>query len=104
MSLVNQAIKATGKFCDGASVSDALMPQDRYLGKVVDWMEAFPTTDLVFRPYERQQFPSGDLIADFLSVLGVPKSPDFREPHEKVNQSLDRDALEYMNLLNAVTS
>ena len=104
MSLVNQAIKATGKYCDDTSVSHALMPRDQYLRKAVDWMEAFPTTDLVFRPYERQQFVSGDLIADFLSVLGVPKSPDFRETHEKVNQSLDRDSLEYMNLLNAVVN
>jgi hypothetical protein len=104
MSLLNQAIKATGKYCDDRSVSCPLMPRGRYLRKVVEWMEAFPKADLVFRPYERQQFVSGDLIADFLSVLGVPKSPDFRETQEKVNQSLDRDALEYMNLLNAVVS
>lgn len=100
MSITNQAIKAQGKYCDATTVSCST--KGKLFGMLTGWMGAFSTAELVFRPYERQQFVSGDLITDFLSVLGVPHTQDFRRVPGEFNQSLGRDALEYMNQVNAL--
>jgi hypothetical protein len=102
MSITNQAIKSQGKYCDATTVSCST--KGKLFGLMAGWMGAFSTTDLVFRPYERQQFVSGDLITDFLSVLGIPDNQDFRRIPGEFNQSLGRDALEYMNQVNAMVN
>lgn len=64
------------------------------------WAEIYGKENIIVHSYERQQFPNGDIITDFLNILGVEKDSDFKELPVVSNPSLPRDFLEYKRLIN----
>jgi hypothetical protein len=74
-----------------------------FFSRIGDWIDTFDKEDLIFRPYETQQFDSGTICGDFLNILGLEPGERFQLPRQRLNSSWHRDPLEYMNLINAVT-
>lgn len=42
-----------------------------YAGRLAAWRAAFPAARFVTRIYERRNFPGGDVVQDFLKILGL---------------------------------
>lgn len=63
------------------------------------WKEAFGKESIVVRPFEAAQWANGDLICDFMSIIGCPIGPEFRSAVRK-NVSLDARSLEFLRRLN----
>lgn len=53
------------------------------------------------RVYDRSRFPDGDVVKDFLTVIGVPMDPNFKSVKEP-NSSLYGNALEIKRIINSV--
>ncbi|MFN3291795.1 MAG: hypothetical protein ACK410_15560, partial [Acinetobacter sp.] len=51
------------------------------------WQEAFPEAEIIPRIYDRKLFPEGNVILDFLSILGIDM-PEAREQKIEANPSL----------------
>lgn len=81
---------------------------DKYLNEananyplILKYIEKLGKDNVIIRPFEKCQWKNGDLIEDFLSVLGVENSDDF-EKNEKQNTSYNRDLAEFMLLLKSL--
>lgn len=66
------------------------------------WAKVFGRENIMVRPYEKQQFRNQDLITDFLSILGIELSDDFKRLKKNANPRLPIETLEYMRLLNSL--
>lgn len=64
------------------------------------YADVFGKENIIVRPYERQQFYGGNIFSDFLNVLGLELTSDYRLPRKNPNPSLSRDVLEYMYCIN----
>ena len=58
------------------------------------------STNIVVRPYEKQQFINNNIISDFLHYIGIEYNENFIMPEKIVNPSLDLYALEFRKILN----
>ncbi|WP_299349478.1 hypothetical protein [uncultured Shimia sp.] len=45
----------------------------------------FPGTKITCRPYDRRELLNGDIVADFMSFLGVDYQPEADEPKKSIN-------------------
>lgn len=73
------------------------------IDKVVPaWTEAFGAANVTVRPYDRSQFPGGDILRDFCALIGIAWSDAFDVPAQNPNSRLDRSALEFKRCLNVV--
>jgi len=63
------------------------------------WNSVVGKANLTCRIYDRAALKDGDVVADFLQVLGMDYQKDYRRP-ERVNESLDVNALEFLRLFN----
>lgn len=54
------------------------------------------------RIYERERFPGGDIIADFMGALGLPLEADYRLPKGDDNPSIGGNAMEIKRIINAL--
>jgi hypothetical protein len=66
------------------------------------WIAAFGASQVDVRPYDRSQFPQGDILRDFCRAVGVAWSDRFQTSGENSNARLSREALEYKRILNNV--
>lgn len=64
--------------------SDILAAFARYFGR----------KNLVVRPFERRNFPKGDIVHDFAAILGLPSLPDTVLLDQPSNASLAREVSE----------
>jgi hypothetical protein len=62
------------------------------------WLEVFPGRVTV-RRYDRSSLVNGDIIDDFLFVIGQPELASLSKPHG-VNRSLTKDQVRILNYLN----
>jgi hypothetical protein len=69
-----------------------------YRDGLLRWLEVFPGRVTV-RRYERNSLVSGDVIDDFLCVIGHPELASLSKPHQ-VNRSLTQDQVKILNHLN----
>lgn len=53
------------------------------------------------RVYDRKRFPDGDIVKDFLEVIGLPSDPEFKSVKDP-NSSIYGNALEIKRIINAV--
>lgn len=71
---------------------------------LLNWSEVFGKENLIVRPYEKQQFYNGNIIADFFHhALGLEFTDESRNTEKKVNISYSSDALEYKRFLNLLS-
>lgn len=63
------------------------------------WNSVAGRANLICRIYDRGALKDGDVVADFLQLVGLDYKEAFRRP-ERVNESLDIDALEFLRLFN----
>lgn len=66
------------------------------------WRDLVGKENLIVRIYEREQLKEGNIFADFLEIFKIPLSDEFSLPEKVINPSLDRDALEFMRLINSL--
>ena len=54
-------------------------------GRIVKtWEDAFPDAEFIFRRFEPARFPKGDVIRDFMSLLGLDIDADDKLPSDEV--------------------
>ena len=58
-----------------------------YYNFLTRWQSAFPEAKIIPRIYDRKLFPEGNVILDFLSILGIDM-PEAREQRIEANPSL----------------
>ena len=104
MASYNQQIKAGTQIRPLAKVLAPQLKQFDYAERIGAWEREFGPEHMIVRPYERAQFPEGDLIADFMThVLGIRDLSGFVRPSaENSNPRFSRVALEFKRLINAV--
>ncbi len=105
MAGYNQQIKAHNQSNPIASILERLIQNYDYARIIQTWEAAVGTANMIVRPYERQQFPGGDLIADFITgVLKIEVPSDFKPlPKENINPKFSHVALEYKRLINCIS-
>lgn len=67
---------------------------------LLQFVGEYEKENVSIRPYEKSQFVEGTIFADFLSVIGIPLTSEFKLPQRAVNPGFDRDFLELRMLLN----
>lgn len=70
-----------------------------YYNLLSSWQEAFPEAQIIPRVYDRTLFPEGNVILDFLSVLGIDM-PEAREYKIEANPSLSHLSTLVMRKIN----
>lgn len=73
-----------------------------YHARLLRWRELLEPGELVVRPFERERFPEGSLLQDFVDAAGVPVRVDDLDQTRPVNESLDAEAVEFFRILNLV--
>ena len=70
-------------------------------GRIIKiWENAFPEAEFVFRRFEPARFPKGDVIRDFLGLLGLDIDADDKLPSEETaNPTPDIDMLDLMQIV-----
>ena len=70
-----------------------------YVAMIDLWRAAFPQATLHLRRFERARFPDGDLINDFMQVIGHPDLAAKFDRSETMNSSPNRDVIALMDML-----
>ncbi|MCS7231531.1 MAG: hypothetical protein RMJ67_05295 [Elusimicrobiota bacterium] len=63
------------------------------------WQQAFPESKIIPRIYDRKLFPDGNVILDFLSILGI-EMPEARDYKVETNPSLSHLSILVMRKIN----
>lgn len=95
----SQAIKG-GKdipFAPEGEISEQANYYDRNLQV---WADVFGSAALIVRPFERRSLKNGDVIDDFMAILGMDDLTGF-ERLAAHNESLDAYTVEFLRLLNS---
>lgn len=71
-----------------------------YQQTVDQWANLFGKENIIVRIYEKGQFTGGSIFSDFLSIMGLPLSPELTLSPRKANTSLPRDLIEFKRLCN----
>ncbi len=99
-SYYNQEVKHAGNYCEiMAYQPPTTLNYDEMLAR---WIKVFGKENIVVRPYEKQQFKNQDLIADFLEIIGLDLTADFKKLKKNANPRLPTETIEYMRLLNCL--
>lgn len=95
-SLNNEIIKRhgfTGKF------SDSVVPLDYY--KALSFIaEKLEKTNIIVRSYEKEQFYKKSILSDFLSILDLEITDEYKVEQEVVNPSLTTEKMEFTRYIN----
>ncbi len=70
-------------------------------GRIIDlWQAAFPEAEFLFRRFEPARFPKGDVVRDFMSLLGLDIDADDKLPDDEVaNPTPSIDMLDLMQIV-----
>lgn len=72
-----------------------------YYPIINNWSKIFNQSNLIVRPYEKQQFYKGNIFADFLfHCFNMELTEEFKLPKKNINPRLSRDAVEYKRFVN----
>jgi hypothetical protein len=70
-----------------------------YVAMVEMWRTAFPEAKFHLRRFERARFPEGDIVSDFMQVIGYAGLEKGCERPEIKNTSPNRDVIALMDML-----
>lgn len=98
-----QTIQSAAVFGCQTSPLRPLTPQMQdyldYDARLSQWQAAFPQARIVTRVYDRALFPNGDVVQDFMSLLGLPM-PDVEVPKD-VNAAFGSTTVQFYYWLRA---
>lgn len=104
-SLYNQYIKIGTEY----DTFDKFIESDKKLEKWLSYLSKLDSIsriigkeNLIVRVYEKQQMVGNDIIADFLSVLGISLNQEEWKKSAKMNPSLEGNYLEIKRLVNTL--
>ncbi|MHC4266331.1 MAG: hypothetical protein ACYSUK_10420 [Planctomycetota bacterium] len=64
-----------------------------------DWAQTFGKENLTVRPFEKQQLTNNSIFDDFLSLLGLQLTDDYKMPDSnKLNPSLSKHMIEFLRI------
>jgi len=66
------------------------------------WQRYLGIDNIVVRPYERAQLVQGDVLEDFLHIIGAGGIENLGRPTQHANISMNRNVLEISRALNAM--
>lgn len=72
-----------------------------YLSKLDSISQIIGKENLIVRVYESQQLVGNDIVADFMSVLGIPLDKDEWKKNLKKNFAIEGNALEIKRVVNS---
>jgi len=68
---------------------------------IVDqWAHSFGQENIQIRPYEKKQLLNGDILADFMNVIGSGIGDEMQRLEEHINKRMNRHILEISRELN----
>ena len=97
-SVYQQRVKPPHQFKGRIADLDIAWEMD-YWQRLLPWAQAFGAENLIVRPYERAQFPQGDIFADFMQLLGLTTA-GCDIPKKEFNISLNPRQTEMLRLCN----
>jgi hypothetical protein len=71
-----------------------------YRARLAAWERLVVPQRLVVRRFERDRFPGGSLLEDFMDACGVDVRLEDLTPTDDRNESLDAEAVEFLRLVN----
>lgn len=96
--------RKTGRF--RGSLQDFILrfaPREmNYVAMIDLWRSAFPGAKIHLRRFERPRFPEGDIVNDFMQVIGHADLTPACERPETLNTSPNRDVIALMDMLGEV--
>lgn len=101
-SWYNQTIKAQGYTHDVETCVREFHDLFDYSKQLSVWADIFGKDSLIVRSFDPSEFHGGDLLTDFLSVVGFDRGLLATVPVERANTSLNRDVLEFQRILNGL--
>jgi hypothetical protein len=105
-SLYNQAVKTVVNPPWGKGIESYLNYQWKKGGqsfsylKIIDVWTKYEDIKITVRPYEKESFVNGDIINDFMGVLGVNDTSGFDKNIGTVNESIPTDFLDMVDTVN----
>lgn len=88
-------IRTDFKFPASTEISPSFLDYYDYLSM---WREVFGDENVIIRPFERRQLYEGDVVADFVKTLKLPKN--FATEFPNSNTSIDSHAVQFLRLCN----
>lgn len=67
---------------------------------LLEWKRFLSKEQLLFRPFEKEQFIGGNIFSDFLSSVEIEQRDYFEYPPKELNESIEDDIIELFRLLN----
>jgi hypothetical protein len=98
-SMYNQMVKRSGYYQDISNFQPEYLD---YYKLLENWASAFGKDNVIVRVYEKEQFYNHSLIEDFLDILGLPLTDEFRMLKHNPNPRLSPSVLEYMRYINSL--
>ena len=95
-SLNNEIIKRHG-FFGKFSESIVSMDYEKALSQIADILGK---GNLIIRPYEKRQFLNNNILDDFLSILGLDLTDEYKIEKRVINPSLTTEKMEFTRYIN----
>jgi hypothetical protein len=67
---------------------------------MLSWTRVLDKEQLLYRPFEKEQFVEGDLYKDFLFTVNCEKIADLVFPDKNLNESINDDIIELLRIIN----
>lgn len=100
-SWYNQTIKAQAYTHTPQESVESFFGLWDYQAELERWANVFGRQNMLVRPYEKSQFIGGSLLSDFAKQIDLTLD-GFVISNARVNTGLNRDALEFQRLINAL--
>jgi hypothetical protein len=107
MSRWNQRIKQNTTRASWEDELAHIMEKQRFMlqyGERIDALAAlFGKENIIVRRFDRDSFPNGNIIADFLQILGLELTDEYKIAEKDNNTALKGNAVEIKRILNNVS-
>jgi hypothetical protein len=100
-SRYQQVVKVgeTRRMADRVAEMDLSAPYD-YHARLGIWRDHMAPDEMVVRPFQRDRFVDGDLMADFLDACAIDLPVTSLKSVRVHNESLDAETVEFLRILN----
>ena len=105
LSSYNQSVKRKNNIITFDTFVDNIFKKNdgNFDGAILKkWAELFGIENIIFRPYEKEQFIGGNIYTDFLNILGSKTYENYDFPTNEINISYNKDALVFKLLVNRI--